>query len=152
MLVHTEKQTDSVWDVKYVRGGLMDIEFIAQYLMLRHAPARPELIQPATVDALCDLGEAGILDPSDADALSAAAAFFKNVLQATRIACAPGPLPGAMSGGFERRLPSLLGEDSLAAVEARLGSLQEQVRVAFARLTADRPVATGRGARQKKAG
>lgn len=29
----------SLWDVKHVRGGLMDIDFIAQYLWLLHAPS-----------------------------------------------------------------------------------------------------------------
>jgi [glutamine synthetase] adenylyltransferase / [glutamine synthetase]-adenylyl-L-tyrosine phosphorylase len=31
------------WDIKYARGGLTDIDFIAQYLLLRHAPNLTEV-------------------------------------------------------------------------------------------------------------
>src|SRR6185436_222576 len=105
----------------------------AQYLMLQNA--RPGLIHPATADALRALGQAGVLGSSDLDQLSSALSFFKNVQQATRIACMPGALPEAMSQAFARQLPEMLGEDSVEAVEARLGRLQDSVRNAFARLT-----------------
>ena len=36
-----EKGTDDIWDLKQVRGGLVDLEFIAQYLQLVHAAAHP---------------------------------------------------------------------------------------------------------------
>jgi glutamine synthetase adenylyltransferase len=35
--IATEKG-EATWDLKYVAGGLVDIEFIAQYLQLVHAP------------------------------------------------------------------------------------------------------------------
>jgi len=134
-LLHAEKQTDSIWDVKHVPGGLVDIEFIAQYLMLRHAQAQPGLIHPATADALRALGRVGVLGASDLDELSTALSFFKNIQQATRIACMPGPLPETMSKALVRQLPAMLGEGSFDAVEAKLGRLQKSVRKAFARLT-----------------
>ncbi len=36
-MIATEKGEDDRWDLKYVKGGLVDIEFIAQYLSLVHA-------------------------------------------------------------------------------------------------------------------
>jgi [glutamine synthetase] adenylyltransferase / [glutamine synthetase]-adenylyl-L-tyrosine phosphorylase len=134
-LVHTAKETKNVWDVKHVRGGMVDIEFIAQYLMLRHANAAPNLIHPATADALRCLGQAGVLAASDRDELSGALSLFKNVLQATRIACVPGELPDTMSSAFTRQLPAMLGEADFAALEAKLGRVQKSVRKAFVRLT-----------------
>src|SRR4029077_1296709 len=53
--------TDRLWDVKHLAGGLVDIEFIVQYLMLRHAPARPDLLTPNTDAALLAFSRAGIL-------------------------------------------------------------------------------------------
>ena len=93
---------------------MIDIEFIAQYLMLRHANAAPNLIHPATADALSRLGQAGVLAASDRDELSGALSLFKTVLQATRIACAPGELPETMSSAFARQLPAMLGEADFA--------------------------------------
>ena len=37
---------DSIWDFKHHRGGLVDIDFIAQYLMLRHAHEHPRRAAP----------------------------------------------------------------------------------------------------------
>lgn len=134
-LLHSTKSTDNVWDIKHVPGGLMDIEFIAQYLMLRHAKAQPGIVHPATAYALRALCEAGVLDLSDLAELSGALWFFKNVQQATRIACLPGSLPEAMPKALAGQLPAMLGEASFEAVEDKLGRLQQSVRKAFVRLT-----------------
>ena len=40
-----EKGESDPWDLKLASGGLIDLEFIAQYLMLRHAHARPDVIE-----------------------------------------------------------------------------------------------------------
>ena len=39
-----EKGEDDVWDLKLAAGGLVDIDFIAQYLQLVHAAAKPEIL------------------------------------------------------------------------------------------------------------
>ena len=36
-----EKGEDDVWDLKYAAGGMVDIDFIAQYLQLAHAADKP---------------------------------------------------------------------------------------------------------------
>src|SRR3546814_20006403 len=71
MRVRIERQhpAKTVWEVKYARGGLVDIEFIAQYLQLRHAHARPDVLSPNTADALCRVADAGLLDRTVAAAL-----------------------------------------------------------------------------------
>ncbi len=62
--VDVEHHTDSLWDVKFLRGGLMDIEFIAQYLQLKNAHAHPEVLSTGSRLALQRLQGAGLLDPS----------------------------------------------------------------------------------------
>jgi Glutamine synthetase adenylyltransferase len=52
----------SIWDVKHVRGGLVDVEFITQYLQLLHGHAHPEVLAPSTAKALRRLRRAGLLD------------------------------------------------------------------------------------------
>ncbi len=49
------------WDIKHWRGGLVDIEFLAQYLQLRHAHDRPEILAPNTARALDNAIAAGLL-------------------------------------------------------------------------------------------
>jgi glutamate-ammonia-ligase adenylyltransferase len=71
--------TDRLWDVKHFAGGLVDIEFIVQYLMLRHAAARPELLTPSTEAALVAFGRAGILPDETVGALRNALKLWRNL-------------------------------------------------------------------------
>ena len=57
-----EHHTRSPWRVKHLRGGLVDIEFIAQYLQLKHAHEHPHVLAPDTRTALTRLAGAGLLD------------------------------------------------------------------------------------------
>jgi glutamate-ammonia-ligase adenylyltransferase len=133
-LIHTAKDTRNPWDIKHVRGGLIDVELLVQYLMLR--AAAPGLIHAATADALRHLAAAGCLGARDFDVLSPALSSFRDVMQATRAACLPGPLPAAIPHALAAALPALVGEPRLAAVEAKLVRLQAQVQTVFDRLTA----------------
>ena len=65
----TEHHSDFVWEVKHRRGGLVDIDFIAQYLQLRHAPDCPQILSPNTRNALRAIRDNGYLDAAIADEL-----------------------------------------------------------------------------------
>ena len=73
------------WNVKHRRGGLVDIEFVAQYLQLREAHARPEVLHPNTMAALETLAAAGILTPDEAADLTAALRLWHNVQQMLKL-------------------------------------------------------------------
>jgi len=64
-----ERHTDIPWEIKNYRGGLVDIEFISQYLQLKHAHAHPETLSPNTRTALGNLKRAGMLDADTASRL-----------------------------------------------------------------------------------
>src|SRR5579885_773415 len=61
-------------------GGLIDLEFIAQYLMLREAAARPQVLHRAAIDGLAALAAAGVLSRAAADELRRAAGVLHRVL------------------------------------------------------------------------
>ena len=65
-LIAREKGDSDPWDLKLVAGGLLDIEFIAQFLILAHARERPELIDVSTRAVITKAGELGLLAPEDA--------------------------------------------------------------------------------------
>lgn len=44
--IATQKATDDPWQVKQVAGGLVDLEFLAQYLQLAHAHNHPQVLAP----------------------------------------------------------------------------------------------------------
>ena len=47
-----EKGDSERWDLKYAAGGLVDLEFIAQYLQLVHAHELPEILDTSTARVL----------------------------------------------------------------------------------------------------
>ncbi len=83
--ISAEKGTDNIWDLKQVRGGLVDLEFIAQYLQLVHAHKQPEILDQNTLRAYEKLRRAGILDASQADVLIPATRLLLNLTQVLRI-------------------------------------------------------------------
>ena len=59
----------TIWHVKNMPGGILDIEFVAQFLILLHSSTRPDLRHGNSAAALKALRKAGCLDPEDADTL-----------------------------------------------------------------------------------
>src|SRR5258705_477933 len=68
-----EKGDDKRWDLKYAAGGLVDIEFIAQYLQLVHAAAAPEILDTSSARVLDKAWRLGLLSTQDAEVLRPAA-------------------------------------------------------------------------------
>jgi len=61
------------FDLKQDAGGIADIEFLVDYLVLRHAPEHPELVEhPDNIRQIEGLAAAGLLDPDRAERLKAA--------------------------------------------------------------------------------
>jgi [glutamine synthetase] adenylyltransferase / [glutamine synthetase]-adenylyl-L-tyrosine phosphorylase len=63
---------DPATHTKLGRGGLSDVEWTLQLLQLQHASEVPALRAPATVDGLHALGDAGLLDAGQVEALRSA--------------------------------------------------------------------------------
>jgi glutamate-ammonia-ligase adenylyltransferase len=83
--VEREHGTSNPWNVKHARGGLLDLEFISQYLQLRHAADRPEVLDANTSAAFRRLKQTGGLDAAAADELIAATALMQNVQGLSRL-------------------------------------------------------------------
>jgi glutamate-ammonia-ligase adenylyltransferase len=85
-LMARELGSQSLWDVKHRRGGLVDIEFISQYLQLREAHRDPSVLAPNTREALCRLRDSEVLEPAAADSLLAALRLWHEVQSRLRLA------------------------------------------------------------------
>src|SRR5260370_13367764 len=71
-----ENPRPSPWDLRNRRGGLIDLEFIVQYLVLRHAALSPQILRRATPEAIATIGEAGPRTPQGGAAQRGARAAF----------------------------------------------------------------------------
>ena len=69
--LRTQFGTPNMWEVKHTRGGLVDIEFICQFLTLKYAKTNPEIIRANTPDSIEVLHTAGHLRPKDYQSLLA---------------------------------------------------------------------------------
>ena len=72
-------------DVKTGRGGLIDVEFAAQLLLLLHGPEHPALRVPSTVPALEQAARLGVCDPEVCAVLIEGYRFLRRVEQRMRI-------------------------------------------------------------------
>ena len=59
------RENDDRLNIKTGRGGMVDVEFIAQYLQLLHGADNAELHETNTIKALQKLNHAGILDDTE---------------------------------------------------------------------------------------
>jgi glutamate-ammonia-ligase adenylyltransferase len=119
------------WDLKYAKGGLVDIEFIAQALQLVHAEQAPQVLDTNTVVALGKLQEAGFLSGADAATLIEAAELQTALTQVLRVALDETPKMEEATPGLKALLAQAGGAESFAALEARLFGLQRAVRAVF---------------------
>jgi glutamate-ammonia-ligase adenylyltransferase len=122
------------WDVKLSRGGLIDVEFIAQYLELAHAGGHPAILNQNTLAALAALEEAGLLVHRDARTLRRAGALYHRLTQVLRLCVAGDFRPAAASPGLAGLIAAACEEPDLKSAEARLCDTQRVVAETFDRL------------------
>ncbi len=126
-----EKGTDGIWDLKQVRGGLVDLEFIAQYVQLKHAATHPEVLDQNTVEAYRKLREARLLAPEHAEVLIAATRLMHDLTQILRL-CLEGHFdPATAPSGLKELLANAGDAESFAELEDRLRSTLSQVAGLF---------------------
>jgi [glutamine synthetase] adenylyltransferase / [glutamine synthetase]-adenylyl-L-tyrosine phosphorylase len=132
--IAAERGTADPWAVKHVPGGLIDIEFICQYLQLRHAAAAPAVLHPHTPAALRALAEAGFLDRAVAGDLLAAHKLLDRVLALTRLCQAENFDPAAAALGLKKVLARAVELEDFALIEPLLVATENRVAEHFRRL------------------
>ena len=120
------------WDMKHRRGGLVDLEFLAQYWQLRHAAAHPEILSPNTAAVFRALAEAGLLAAPKAQALDEAAALLRHLQALLRLTAGPDFDEAQAPAGLQARLAAAGGCPDFPALKARLEEATETVRRVFA--------------------
>jgi [glutamine synthetase] adenylyltransferase / [glutamine synthetase]-adenylyl-L-tyrosine phosphorylase len=134
-----EKGDSNVWDLKYVAGGLVDLEFVAQYLQLVHAVAYPQILDTSTAGVLTKAARLGLLSVEDADVLRPAARLYHDLTQILRL-CLAGPFdPEKESSELLGLLVRAADVPDFATLEAHVIETQAKVRASFVRILGDTP-------------
>jgi glutamate-ammonia-ligase adenylyltransferase len=115
-------------------GGLVDIEFAAQFLQLAHGHAHPPIRTPSTPEALARLRERGLLGQPAFEALWRGYEFLRRLELRLRIVhdytIDHLPTEGRPLAQLARRL-GYFGEDPGARLLADYGRITESVRLTY---------------------
>jgi glutamate-ammonia-ligase adenylyltransferase len=131
-----EKSEEARWDLKYAAGGLVDLEFIAQYLQLVHAAQQPEILDTSTARVLDKARRLGLLSAEEADVLRPAVRLYHNLTQVLRL-CLPGPFdPKTAGAGLLGLLCRAADLPNFATLDAHVAETQQKVRASFNRILA----------------
>ncbi len=125
--LYREKPGHGLWDLKSSKGGLIDIEFMAQQDMLLRA--RPDLVRANTAHALSGLADADGEESEDWCFLRAALGLLSAMQQLQRLALGSGPQERPLPEGLKKRLCRAAGEDDFDGLEARLAAAKARVHV-----------------------
>jgi [glutamine synthetase] adenylyltransferase / [glutamine synthetase]-adenylyl-L-tyrosine phosphorylase len=135
--IATGKGDAGRWDLKFTAGGLIDLEFIAQYLQLAHGAAVPEIFDTATAAVFDKAVRAGILAVEDAEALRPAVRLYQDLGQILRL-CVPPPFEPEGAGAVLKELLTRVADvPDFATLEAYLAETQERVRRCFGRIVGE---------------
>ncbi|MFM8754341.1 MAG: bifunctional [glutamine synthetase] adenylyltransferase/[glutamine synthetase]-adenylyl-L-tyrosine phosphorylase [Phenylobacterium sp.] len=130
-LIGQEKPASGFWDMKLAPGGLVDIEFAAQFLQLAHAPGGGPL-RAGTADALEALAAAGLAE--GVGPLLEAWMLQQNLTQMLRLALGDGDDPADQPDAFRRRLARAGGARDFRSLSTRLTRVRKSALEAFDRL------------------
>lgn len=129
-----EKGDADVWDLKYAAGGIVDIEFAAQYIQLVSAHGQPAILDPRTLNVLDNAARLGVLPQQDADVLRPALRLYQDLNQILRLCLTEKFRPDSAGSDLLRLLARAADEPDFSALEARLKETQADVRRVFLKI------------------
>jgi glutamate-ammonia-ligase adenylyltransferase len=126
-----EKGEDAVWDLKYAAGGMVDIDFIAQYLQLVHSADKPDILDVSTLHVLDKAARLGALPQAAAEVLRPAARLYHDLTQILRL-CVTERFKPETAGEDLLRIMARAGDaPDFSSLEARVKETQIEVRRVF---------------------
>ena len=119
-------------DVKHQIAGLVDIEFLTQYLLLKHSAAHPDILTPSIHDSLTAMSKIGILDHDDAALLRKTYRMLRQI-QATLRLCMGTDIAESetLPPAVQAFLCQTMGTDSLDELIARKQDAQRAVAILY---------------------
>jgi glutamate-ammonia-ligase adenylyltransferase len=132
-----EKGTDNIWNIKHARGGIVDLEFIAQYMQIVHANAHPKVLDTNTGTALARLARVDALPCEDAEILINAHGFYMSLIQILRLCYDDEFVPQQAPEGLKQLMARYCGEPDFNHLELTLRENLQKVAGLFAQLVAE---------------
>jgi glutamate-ammonia-ligase adenylyltransferase len=133
-ILEEEKGGEGAWDLKQAPGGMVDIEFIAQYLQLIHGAKHPDILSTETDVALLAAAKAKLLPAREADILLPALRLYQGLTQILRL-CVEGIFrPEEAPKGLLDLLAQAGDLPDFASLDAHVKETEATVRDSFERI------------------
>lgn len=124
----------SAWELKYTRGGTIDIEFVAQFMLLCHGNEHPDLFTGNTISALERISEHHLLGDEEITLLLEGAALMFPLQSALRLIAPKDRASSVSHEGTQRFLCRITGYSDFTALEAALYDYQQRIYALFPQL------------------
>ncbi|MFZ1812886.1 MAG: bifunctional [glutamine synthetase] adenylyltransferase/[glutamine synthetase]-adenylyl-L-tyrosine phosphorylase [Rhizobiaceae bacterium] len=132
-LIDSEKAGTNPFEIKTVRGGLIDIEFLAQSAEL--ATGVPgEADRPTAISAMLERADTALVPEDDREKLMKALDLYTSVQQILRLCTDDAFEPANAPNGLKRLVCDTLDLPEIRTVEAHLKDTQKEIREIFKRL------------------
>jgi [glutamine synthetase] adenylyltransferase / [glutamine synthetase]-adenylyl-L-tyrosine phosphorylase len=140
--IFREHGDEDPWNLKHAPGGLVEAEFIAQFLQLRFAAEHPALLTTSMVETFERAALEGLLTLEESQTLVRATRLFRRLQAVLRLSIQdrfdPGTAPAGLREALVRaaaREPDLLRPPGdLESLQEALGEAQAGVAAIFTRL------------------
>ena len=115
----------------HLRGGMVDVEFIIQFLQLLHGADHPEVLERNSGEALAALVAKDLVHPDHAAILLQAIELLSALTQVLRLCLDDSFDRDTAPDGLKTLLAQAVGEPEFERVDARLNDVLSRVKSAF---------------------
>jgi [glutamine synthetase] adenylyltransferase / [glutamine synthetase]-adenylyl-L-tyrosine phosphorylase len=119
------------WDIKHKRGGMIEVEFLAQALQLLNAYLHPHVLKQNTGEALTEIAAVSILEINRAKSLIDTHELYGRLTQLLRL-CVEGSFrPATATPALKAAVCRAALMPDMASTEALLDEVSEKIKVLF---------------------
>lgn len=127
----SEKKKNSAWELKQTAGGIIDIEFITQYLLLLNGTCNDNIFSTTITTALTNLLKARLIETNVAENLIQAFQLYQGLTQIIRLSIDETFNREKSSLGLAQLLLAFTSSPDLSHLEACLIEKEHQIREIF---------------------
>lgn len=132
-----EHPPEDVWDLKHARGGLMELDFTVQAMMLAAAARQPDVLSRTSAGALEKLEHHGMISPQPCAELSEANRFLLDLLQIMRLTTGSDFSERDALPGLKKLLAQSLKMPDFKEMKNRLLLLEERTHRHYMNILGD---------------
>ena len=126
--------TSNPWALKHVRGGMVDLDFIAQYLVLRYGREYPTIWKRNAHAVLQNVLTSGILPDTVIAPLLEAKKFQSDLMSLLRLSAPGGLITDDAPLGLKRLLTKAQRMKNFSALKEKLIALEATVSAAYSKM------------------